>query len=93
MSQFQLIVIESSLAKGDRFSEIVRRMNEKFRNQEQFLIQLDAICTEIAFKMKGKMDQLGNYIRVEDKLIFNFTYLTETAIRRQVEKTTAVRTT
>jgi len=33
--------------------EIVRRMNERFRTVEQFEMQIDTICLDIAMAMKG----------------------------------------
>jgi hypothetical protein len=84
MSHFQLHVIETS--PSNRFAEIVCQMNERFLSQEQFEMQIDAICTEIAMAMKGKMDRLGTYFRLDDNLIFNFTYLTPDQIIQRLNK-------
>jgi hypothetical protein len=84
---FKLHVIEPS--SSNRFAEIVRRMNERFRSQEQFEMQVDTICLDIAAVMRGKMDRLGQYIRHGDNLIFNFTYLPQDKIIEQLERSQA----
>jgi len=84
MSQFQLHVIDSG--QTNRLAEIVQRMNERFRTQEQFEMQIDTICLDIAMAMKGTMDHLGQYIRHGDILIFNFTFLTPDQIIHRLEK-------
>jgi hypothetical protein len=84
MSQFQLHVIESR--PTNRLAEIVQRMNERFRTQEQFEMQIDTICLDIAMAMRGSMDRLGNYFRHGDILVFNFTYLPQDQIIHRLEK-------
>jgi hypothetical protein len=87
MSQFQLHVIESR--PTNCLAEIVRRMNERFRTQEQFEMQIDTICLDIAMAMRSKMDRLGNYFRHGDILIFNFTYIPEQQIIERLERSQA----
>lgn len=84
MSQFELHVIESR--PTNRLDEIVRRMNERFRTVEQFEMQIDTICLDIAMTMKGSMDRFGQYIRHGDILVFNFTFLTPDQIIHRLEK-------
>jgi len=86
VSHFQLLIYESASPKRDRIAEITRRMNERFRTQEQFEMQIDTICLDIAMAMKGTMDHLGQYIRHGDILIFNFTFLTPDQIIHRLEK-------
>lgn len=81
---FKLHVIEPS--SSDRFAEIVRRMNERFLSQEQFEMQIDTICLDIAMARRGKMDRLGTYFRLDDNLIFNFTHLPQDKIIERLER-------
>jgi len=84
MSHFQLHVIE--ISPSNRFSEIVRRMNERFLNEDQFEQQIDAICLDIVATLRGKMDRLGTYFRLDNNLIFNFTRLPEQQIIERLER-------
>jgi hypothetical protein len=84
MSHFQLHVIETKTT--NRFAEIVRRMNERFRTVEQFEQQIDTICLDIAAVMRGKMDRIGTYFRLDDNLIFNFTRLPQDKIIERLER-------
>lgn len=84
MSHFQLHVIEPS--SSNRFAEIIFQMNERFQNQEQFEMQVDAICLDIAMAMRGKLDRIGTYFRLDENLVFNFTYLTPDQIIQRLEK-------
>jgi hypothetical protein len=81
---FKLHVIETK--PTNRITEIVCRMNERFRSQEQFEQQVDTICLDIALAMKGKMDRIGTYFRLDDNLIFNFTRLPEQQIIERLER-------
>jgi hypothetical protein len=84
MSHFQLHVIETKTT--NRFPEIVRQMNARFRSQEQFEQQVDTICLDIVTALRGKMDRLGTYFRLDDNLIFNFTRLPEQQIIERLER-------
>ncbi len=85
MSHFQLLVYEPSSSIRNRFAEIIRRMNERFRTLEQFEMQLDTICLDIAMAMRGTMDQLGIYFRHDNILVFNFTYMPQEQIVKDLE--------
>lgn len=89
MIHFQLLVYESSPSKVDRFNEIVRRMNARFRNPEQFEMQIDTICCDIAMAMRGVMDRLGSYFRHNVTLVFNFTYMTQEQVVKHLERQSA----
>jgi len=41
---------------------ILKGMNARFRNKEQFELRLDAICLEIARELNGRYDRQGNDI-------------------------------
>jgi hypothetical protein len=86
MSRFQLHVIEPSSPHSDCLAEIVRRMQERFRTPEQFEMQIDTICLDIAEAMRGTMDHLGSYFRHGDVLVFNFTYLPQERIVQLLER-------
>lgn len=86
MSRFQLHVVEPNPSRGDRLAEIVRRMNERFWTPEQFEMQIDTICLDIAMAMRGKTDHLGSYFHHGDILVFNFTYVSQERIIQLLER-------
>jgi hypothetical protein len=48
---------------------ILKGMNARFRSKEQFELQLDTICLDIAQELGGKYDRQG------DDIFFDFTGL------------------
>ena len=55
--------------------DIIAMMNKRFKNQEQFEMQLDVICSEIAMRLTNRLKDNGRCIFYHHTglLLFDFT--------------------
>lgn len=55
--------------------DIITMMNQRFKNQEQFEMQLDAICLEIAMQLTNRLEDNSRCVFYHHTglLLFDFT--------------------